>query len=71
MSQVYRVPTWLEQSANAHGVDPRAVELHERLNGALERGDAMASLRLLRELNSIFESSETLRRILRIEVQYA
>ena len=71
MSQAYRVPTWLEQSANAPGIDPQAVELHNRLNGALERGDELEALLLLRELNSIFESSETLRRILRIEVQYA
>ena len=49
--QAYRVPAWLEQSANAPGVDPKAIGLHERLNGALERGDVMAALRWMRELN--------------------
>ncbi len=33
------------------GVDPRAIELHNRLNGALERGDTMEGLRLMREMN--------------------
>ncbi len=54
--QAYRVPAWLEQSANAPGVDPKAVEIHNRLNGALERGDTMEGLRLMRELNRNFES---------------
>lgn len=52
----YRVPAWLEQSANAPGVDPEAVELHNRLNGALDRGDVTEGLRLMRELKRIFES---------------
>ncbi len=51
MSQAYRVPAWLEQSANAPGVDPKAIELHKRLNDALERGDTMEAQRLMRELN--------------------
>ena len=56
MSQAYRVPTWLEQSAKAPGVDPQAVELHNRLNGALERGEVVEGLRLMRELKRNFES---------------
>ena len=56
MSQAYRVPTWLEQSTNAPGVDPVAIELHKRLNGALERGDVLEGLRLMRELNRNCES---------------
>jgi hypothetical protein len=47
MSQAYRVPAWLEPSANAPGVDPKAIEIHNRLNGALERGDTMEALRLI------------------------
>jgi hypothetical protein len=50
MSQAYRVPSWLKQSTNAPGVDPAAIALHKRLNGALERGDVMEGLRLMREL---------------------
>ena len=46
----YRVPAWLESSANAPGVDPKAIAIHNRLNGALERGDTMAALRWMREL---------------------
>ncbi len=53
MIQSYRVPTWLEQSANALGVDLKAVELHERLNGALEQCDVMDGLRVMRELNQL------------------
>lgn len=71
MSRSYRVPAVLEQSTNAPGVDPQAIELHNRLNGALDRGDVLEGLRLLRELNSIFESSETLRTIHTIEVRHA
>lgn len=41
MSQACRVPKRLEQSTNATGVDPRAIELHMWLNGALERGDVV------------------------------
>ena len=52
----YRVPTVLEQSANGPGVDPQAIELHKRMNGALERGDVMEGLRLMRELKRNFES---------------
>ncbi len=51
MIPYYRVPAWLEQSANAPGVDPQAVERHKRLNGALERGDVVEALRAMRELN--------------------
>lgn len=47
----YREPAWLESSANAPGVDPKAIEIHKRLNGALEHGDATEALRLMRELN--------------------
>ncbi|MCY2981710.1 MAG: hypothetical protein NTU79_23870 [Planctomycetota bacterium] len=43
-NQAYRLPTWLEQSAKAPGVDPQAVEMHNRQNGALERGDATPRL---------------------------
>ena len=55
-NQTYRVPTWLEQSTNAPGVDPKAIEIHNRLNGALERGDKMEALRLMRELKSNCEN---------------
>ena len=44
--QAYGVPAWLEQSANAPVVDPQAIGLHERLNGALDRGDTRAGLRV-------------------------
>ena len=56
MNQANRAPTWLEPSANAPGVDPRAVELHNRLNGALERGDVIEGLRLMLELKRNFEN---------------
>ena len=56
MNLAYRVTAVLEQSANAPGVDPEAVELHNRLNGALDRGDVTEGLRLMRELKRIFES---------------
>ena len=56
MSQAYRVPAWLEQSAKAPGVDPKAIEIHNRLNGALERGDTMEALRLMQELKRNFEN---------------
>ena len=52
----YRVPGVLELSANGPSVDPLAIELHKRLNGALERGDVMEGLRLMRELKRNFES---------------
>ena len=48
--RVDRVPTWLEQSANAPGVEPKAIELHNRMNGALERCDVVAAVWLMREL---------------------
>ena len=56
MNLAYRVTAVLEQSANAPGVDPQAIGLHKRLNGALERGDVMEGLRLMRELNRNFEN---------------
>ena len=56
MSQAFRVPKWLEQSINAPGVDPQAIELHKRLNDALERGDVLEGLRLMRALKRNFES---------------
>ena len=71
MNQAYRVPTWLEPSANATGVDPKAIEIHNRLNSALERGDTMEALRLMRELKAIVRTSETIHRIHTIEVQNA
>ena len=71
MIQSCRVPTWLRLAANALSVDPVAIELHNRLNGALERGDVMEGLRLMRELKRNFESVGTLRTILTIEVQHA
>ncbi len=46
MSQAHRVPEWLEQSANVPGIEYRAIEIHERLNGALDRGDTRAGLRV-------------------------
>ncbi|MCY2984281.1 MAG: hypothetical protein NTY15_11695 [Planctomycetota bacterium] len=55
----YRVPGVLEQSANAPGVDPKAIELHKRMNGALELGDVIS------------RALETVLRILTIEVQHA
>ena len=67
----YRVPAVLEQSANAPGVDSQAIEIHNRLNSALERGDTMEALRLMRELKAIVRTSETIHRIHTIEVQNA
>ena len=49
--QTYRAPGWLELCTKAPGVDPQAVELHNRLNSALVRGDTVAALRWMRELN--------------------
>ena len=68
-SPSYRTPEWLEQSANAPGVDPKKVELHKRLNVALEGGDTRQPMRLMHELNRNYETEYGLAREMSINVQ--